>query len=168
MYKEFFPGAEDAFAGIKLENEDDPFEGGLLIEARPAGKQIKHIDSMSGGEKTLTAIAFLFAIQAFKPSPFYVLDEADAALDKENSHKLAGMIAKRSKICQFIVITHNNPVIQAADQIIGISLDKEMASSMVEVNMREYAEPSLGGESAGPPSGHGGNVDEAGEVKAGD
>ncbi len=139
MYKEFFPNADDAFATIKLQNEDDPFDGGLLIEARPAGKKIKHIDSMSGGEKTLTAIAFLFAIQAYKPSPFYVLDEADAALDKANSNKLAGMIQKRARLCQFIVITHNNPMIQSSEQIVGISLDKSQASSMVEVDMKKYA-----------------------------
>ncbi|MCD6523162.1 MAG: chromosome segregation protein SMC [Candidatus Diapherotrites archaeon] len=139
-YKEFFPEAmEETYADIKLENPENPFEGGLLIEARPAGKPIKKIDSMSGGEKALTAIAFLFAIQMYSPAPFYVLDEADAPLDKANSVRLAEMIRKKSAECQFIVITHNGPVIKASDQVIGVSMDKETGSSVVEVDLKRFA-----------------------------
>jgi chromosome segregation protein len=139
IYKEFFPGT-DAMADMKLENPESPFEGGLELEAKPAGKQLKYIDAMSGGEKSLTALAFLFAIQEHRPSPFYVLDEADAALDKANSQRLAEMIRGRSDRCQFIVVTHNNPVIHSSDQIVGVSMDKAKGSSIVEVDLKSLGE----------------------------
>ncbi|MFC2174567.1 chromosome segregation protein SMC [archaeon] len=135
IYKRFYPETE-AYADISLQNEAEPFEGGLLIEARPAGKQMKIIDAMSGGEKTLAALAFLFAVQEYKPSPFYILDEADAALDKPNSERLAHMIQTRTGDSQFIVITHNNPMIHVSDQIVGVSMNKEKGSSIVEVDLK--------------------------------
>ena len=140
VYKEFYLGHNDARAAIKLENLEDPFQGGLLLEAQPAGKEIKNIDEMSTGEKTLAAIAFLFALQAFKPAPFYILDESDAALDKANSERLAEMIKKKSKEVQFIVATHNNSLIHASDQIVGVSMDKEKSSSIVEVDLKGLVE----------------------------
>ncbi|MBN3037154.1 MAG: chromosome segregation protein SMC [Candidatus Diapherotrites archaeon] len=136
VYKQFYPESENTYADLKLENAEDPFTGGLVIEAQPAGKPIKRIEAMSGGEKTLAAIAFLFAIQAYAPSPFYILDEADAALDKPNSQRFAKMVQERSKQCQFIVITHNASVIQASDQIVGVSMNKEKGSSVVEVDLK--------------------------------
>ncbi len=139
IYRQFYPNT-DAYADIKLQNEAEPFEGGLLIEARPAGKPLKVIDAMSGGEKTLTALAFLFAVQAYKPSPFYVLDEADAALDKMNSERMAQMIKERSVESQFIVITHNNSMIHESDQIVGISMDKKRGSSIVEVDLKRLGQ----------------------------
>jgi chromosome segregation protein len=81
------------------------------------------MDSMSGGEKTLTAFAFLFAIQRHKPTPFYILDEADATLDKENTRRVVGMLKKQSKHAQFIVISHNDTMIRGADQIYGVSME---------------------------------------------
>ena len=136
IYKRFYPDT-DAYADIRLQNEAEPFEGGLLIEARPAGKPVKIIDAMSGGEKTLAALAFLFSVQEYKPSPFYILDEAEAALDKPNSERLAQMIKARTDDSQFIVITHNNPMIHASDQIVGVSMDKKRGSSIVEVDLKQ-------------------------------
>jgi chromosome segregation protein len=97
-------------------------DSGLLIEASSAGKKLINIDSMSGGEKTLTALAFLFAIQRFKPAPFYVLDEIDAALDKPNTKKTVELIKKYSMHSQFIVISHNEATMQAADCVYGVSM----------------------------------------------
>jgi len=95
-----------------------------MIQANPGSKMLLNIDSMSGGEKTLTALAFLFSVQQYKPTPFYILDEIDAALDKENSKKVAELIKLMSKEAQFIVITHNDTVIMAADRIYGVTMER--------------------------------------------
>ncbi len=109
-------------------------DSGLLIEANPAGKKLLNIDAMSGGEKTLTALAFLFAIQRYKPAPFYILDEIDAALDKPNTKKITELIKKYSKNSQFIVITHNDITIQAADCVYGVSME-DGESKIVGIKM---------------------------------
>lgn len=108
---------------LELENPAD-IESGLIIGATPAGKMLLNIDSMSGGEKTLAALAFLFAIQKYKPAPFYMFDEVDAALDKENSVKLSELIKSLSKSEQFIVITHNDQTIKAGDRVYGCTMDR--------------------------------------------
>lgn len=117
VYKELTGG--DADLGLETPNNID---SGLLIKASPPGKKLLNIDSMSGGEKTLTAFAFLFAIQRHKPAPFYILDEADATLDKRNTKKVADLIRKQSQHAQFIVISHNDALVREADQIYGVSM----------------------------------------------
>jgi chromosome segregation protein len=109
-------------AALELEDEDN-IDTGLLIKAQPPGKKLLNIDSMSGGEKTLTSFAFLFAIQGHRPSPFYILDEADAALDGVNTKRVVGLLKKHSKDVQFIVISHNDELVRAADQIYGVSME---------------------------------------------
>jgi chromosome segregation protein len=129
----------DLFGGegmLSLSNPENPLESGLIIEAKHKGNSLQNIDSMSGGEKTLTALAFLFAIQLYEPAPFYVFDEADAALDKENSLKMVKIIKETSKSSQFIAITHNDPLIREADQIIGVALNKQK-SSVIGLRLRE-------------------------------
>ncbi len=138
-FKELYT-EENSEAEIELEEEDKPLETGLLIEAKPAGKSIKNIDAMSGGEKTLTALAFLFAIQDYKPSPFYILDEVDVALDKENSERIAKMLKKTSKDVQFVVVTHNSSITRESDQVIGVHMKEKEQSSVVEVNLHDYVE----------------------------
>jgi len=135
-FKEFYP-EEGSFAGMKLENPDNPLESGLILEAKPFGRPLKIIDLLSGGEKSMTALAFLFAIQAYNPSPFYVLDEVDAALDKENSERVARMLKKFSNELQFIIITHNAAITRNSDQIIGVHMSKD-GSSLVEVDLKNY------------------------------
>lgn len=137
VYQRFYLETEKAQASISLQNEEDPFRGGLTIEARPGGKEIKSIDELSTGEKTLTAIAFLFALQEYKPSPFYILDESDSALDKSNSERLAKMIKEKAEDTQFIAITHNNYLMHHSDQIVGVSMDKSKSSSVVEVDLKK-------------------------------
>src|SRR3989344_446670 len=107
---------------LQLENPND-LESGLLIQANPGGKRLLNIDSMSGGEKTLVALSFLFSVQEFRPSPFYILDEIDAALDKENSKKVAELIKSLSVEAQFIVITHNDTTIKQGDTVYGITME---------------------------------------------
>jgi len=108
-------------ATLELEDPNN-LESGLLIKASPKGKTLLNIDAMSGGEKSLTALAFIFSIQNYKPAPFYILDEVDAALDKVNSKIVADMVKKLSKNAQFIIITHNDTTIKAADQVYGCSM----------------------------------------------
>jgi chromosome segregation protein len=120
-------------ADLRLE-ELDSIESGLLIEASPPGRKVLNIDAMSGGEKTLTALAFLFAIQKFRPAPFYILDEIDAALDKPNTKKIAELLKKYRTNAQFIVISHNDTMIQAADCVYGVSME-EGESKLVGIRM---------------------------------
>jgi chromosome segregation protein len=118
VFKEIANGT----ASLELENPLD-IESGLLIQANPAGKNLLNIDAMSGGEKALTALAFLFAVQKYKPAPFYVLDEVDAFLDKANTKRIVEMIKKLSEKEQFIVITHNDYTIKQADRVYGVSME---------------------------------------------
>ncbi|MBL7147342.1 MAG: chromosome segregation protein SMC [Nanoarchaeota archaeon] len=112
----------DAF--LELENKENPLDGGVDVKVRLTGNKFLDIKSLSGGEKTLTALAFIFAIQEFQPASFYLLDEVDAALDKTNSEKLSRLIAQYSKHAQYIVISHNDAVISEADQIYGVSMQQ--------------------------------------------
>ena len=108
-------------ASLELENPMN-LESGLIVQANPRGKRLLNIDSMSGGEKTLTALAFLFAVQNYKPSPFYIFDEVDAALDKENTKIVVELIKKLSKNAQFLVITHNEQTIKSGDIVYGCTM----------------------------------------------
>ena len=109
---------------------------GLLILAQPPGKKLLYIDSMSGGEKALTALAFLFTIQKFKPSPFYILDEVDAPLDKINTKRVIDMVKKQSKKVQFIIISHNTEMVKAADIVYGVSME-DGESKLIGIKMPE-------------------------------
>jgi chromosome segregation protein len=113
---------------LGLTSTENIHEAGLAIEAKHFGEKLKNIESMSGGEKSLTALAFLFAIQLYEPAPFYIFDEADAALDKANSDKLANMIREFSRESQFIAITHNDAMIEQSDQIVGVTLNQQKSS----------------------------------------
>ena len=109
-------------AALSLEDPSN-LESGLIIQATPAGKRLLNIDLMSGGEKSLTALAFLFAVQEYRPAPFYILDEIDAALDKENSLKVASLIKDLSREAQFVVITHNEMTIKQGDRVYGVTME---------------------------------------------
>ncbi len=122
LFKEIYRELTSGEADLGLEAPND-INSGLMISAQPPGKKLLYIDSMSGGEKALTALAFLFTIQKFKPSPFYVLDEVDAPLDKPNTKRVIDMIRKQSKGVQFIIITHNNDMVKAADIVYGVSME---------------------------------------------
>jgi chromosome segregation protein len=134
VYTELTGGEADL--SLEIPNKLD---SGLAIRASPPGKRLINIDSMSGGEKTLTAFAFLFAIQRHKPTPFYILDEADAALDKVNSKRVAELIRKQAKLAQFIVISHNDHVVREADQIYGISME-DGESKVIAVELPKETE----------------------------
>ncbi len=116
---------------LELENPQDPFAGGLHINVKLTGTKFIDIRSLSGGEKTMTALAFLFALQEYEPATFYVLDEVDAALDKHNSEKLAQLIRAYCNRAQYIVISHNDALIAEGDILYGVSMNPEAGLSSV-------------------------------------
>ncbi len=124
LFFKFFNGE----GNLSFSDELKPLESGLIINAKQKAGKFQNIDSMSGGEKTLTALAFMFAIQLYRPAPFYAFDEADAALDKENSLKMSNLIEKISEKSQFIAITHNDVITKKAHQIIGVARGKDDSS----------------------------------------
>ncbi|NHI90901.1 MAG: chromosome segregation protein SMC [Candidatus Lokiarchaeota archaeon] len=108
-------------AWLSLENPEEPFEGGVTITAEPRGKKVKSIQAMSGGEKSLTALALIFAMQKVDPSPFYVLDEVDAALDVMNVRRVAKVVQKMSEESQVIMITHRDIAMRYANNLYGVT-----------------------------------------------
>jgi chromosome segregation protein len=121
-FRDVFKEMANGTASVELENPLD-IESGLLIQANPSGKITLNLDAMSGGEKALTALAFLFSIQKYKPAPFYILDEVDASLDKVNTKRFVEMIKKFAEKEQFIVITHNDFTIKQGDRVYGVSME---------------------------------------------
>ncbi|MFH1835192.1 MAG: chromosome segregation protein SMC [Methanobacteriota archaeon] len=131
-FEEIFNKLSEGEGTLILDNPKDISQSGLLIKASPAGKKIMNLEAMSGGEKVLTSAAFLLAIQQYKPSSFYIVDELDAALDKTNSVRLAEMLKQSS--AQFLLVTHNNSVIKYADSVVGVSMQNGV-SNIVEVRL---------------------------------
>ena len=111
-------------AALQLDNEKNPFDDGLSIKVKLTGNRYLDIKSLSGGEKTLTALSFIFAIQEYQPSSFYILDEVDAALDKQNSETLSRLVRSYSDRAQYILISHNDALISEADTLFGISMNE--------------------------------------------
>ena len=133
-FKELFGGGHGSLA---LVDEEDLLETGIIINAQPPGKKLINMMQMSGGEKSLTAIALLFAIQNLKPSPFCLLDEIEAALDDANVDRFANYLHKLTKNTQFIVITHRRGTMNAADRLFGITMQEKGVSALVSVNLIE-------------------------------
>lgn len=122
-------------AYLEIEDEKDIFSGGVAIKVRLSGKKFMDIRSLSGGEKTMTALSFLFAVQEHQPASFYILDEVDAALDKHNSEKLAKLIRAYCKNAQYIVISHNDSVISEADTLFGVSMNEHGISKVTSLKI---------------------------------
>jgi len=135
-FKEFFTKlSKKGEAYLELENEENPFEAGLVIKVRITGNRFLDIKGLSGGEKTLTALAFIFAIQEHEPAHFYVLDEVDAALDKHNSEKLAQLVRGYCKNAQYIMISHNDAIISEANKLYGISMGDHGRSNVTTLEL---------------------------------
>ncbi len=131
-FKQLFGGGHGT---LELVEDEDILECGIRIIAQPPGKKLQNMMQLSGGEKALTAIALLFAIQALKPSPFCLLDEIEAALDDSNVGRFAGYLNKLTKNTQFIVITHRRGTMTAADRLYGITMQEKGVSTLVSVNL---------------------------------
>ncbi|MFM8297495.1 MAG: chromosome segregation protein SMC [Microcystis aeruginosa] len=120
-FKNIFATLSDGDGYLQLEDENDPFNGGLNLVAHPKGKPVQRLSSMSGGEKSLTALSFIFSLQRYRPSPFYAFDEVDMFLDGANGEKLAKMIQKQAQQAQFIVVSLRRPMIEASERTIGVT-----------------------------------------------
>jgi chromosome segregation protein len=120
-FRSIFAGLSDGEGFLQLENPEAPLDGGLTLVAHPKGKAVRRLAAMSGGEKSLTALSFLFALQRFRPSPFYALDEVDSFLDGVNVERLAALIAAQADDAQFLVVSHRRPMIAAATRTIGVT-----------------------------------------------
>jgi chromosome segregation protein len=134
VFKALF--TEEDTADMILENPDDLAETGIDIVAKPKGKRPTSITQLSGGEKTLTATALLFAIYLIKPAPFCILDEVDAPLDDANVGKFTNMIRQFSKESQFIMVTHNKTTMATVDVIYGVTMQEQGVSKLVPVDFR--------------------------------
>ncbi len=123
----------DAF--LKMENPESPFEAGVRVLVRLSGTKFMDIRSLSGGEKTMTALAFIFSIQEHEPHSFYVLDEVDAALDKHNAETLAKLIRQYVGNAQYVVISHNDAMISEADILYGVSMNEHGMTSVTSIKL---------------------------------
>ena len=132
VFKELFGGGKGT---LELIEDEDILEAGIRIIAQPPGKKLVNMMQMSGGEKSLTAICLLFAIQNLKPSPFCLLDEIEAALDENNVGRFAKYLHKLTKNTQFIVITHRRGTMEKADRLYGITMQEKGVSTLVSVNL---------------------------------
>ena len=137
VFKELFGGGRGT---LELMEDEDILTAGIKIIAQPPGKKLQNMMQLSGGEKALTAIALLFAIQSLKPSPFCLLDEIEAALDDSNVDRYAEYLHKLTKDTQFIVITHRRGTMNAADILYGITMQEKGVSTLVSVNLLDEKE----------------------------
>ena len=133
-FKELFGGGKGT---LELSEDEDILEAGIKIISQPPGKKLQNMMQLSGGEKALTAIALLFAIQNLKPSPFCLLDEIEAALDDSNVGRFASYLRKLTKNTQFIIITHRRGTMNAADRLYGITMQEKGVSTLVSVDLVE-------------------------------
>ncbi|MCS7131629.1 MAG: chromosome segregation protein SMC, partial [Hadesarchaea archaeon] len=136
IFGELSPGGT---ARLVLENPERPLEGGLEIEAKPAGKELVRVEAMSGGERALTALAFIFAVQRAKPTALYVLDEIDAHLDDENLKRVAELLRRSSRETQIVVVTLRDAMMSVADRLFGVSMDGNGISRVVSVELAGLA-----------------------------
>ena len=133
VFEVLFPGGEGR---LRLTDPDDMLTTGIEVEARPPGKKIKRLSLLSGGEKALTAVAMLVAIFRARPSPFYVMDEVEAALDDVNLRRLLGLFEQLRAQSQLIVITHQKPTMEVADALYGVTMRDDGITAVISQRMR--------------------------------
>ena len=136
-FKVLFHDLSEGEGELILENPEDPLSGGLDIKARIRDKTHVRLKSLSGGEKTLTALAFVLAIQKYMPAPFYAFDEVDANLDTMNVERIAQMIQNQSKNTQFIVVSHRKPMIESANRTIGVTHKEQGITQVTGIKLRD-------------------------------
>tara|TARA_B100000949_G_C14124255_1_gene383895 strand:- start:177 stop:773 length:597 start_codon:yes stop_codon:yes gene_type:complete len=119
IFSTLFPGGEGR---LKLTDPDQLLEAGIEMEAKPSGKNVRKLSLLSGGERALTALAFLFAIFRSRPSPFYVMDEVEAALDDINLHRFLDLVSEFRREAQLVIVTHQKRTMEVADVLYGVSM----------------------------------------------
>ena len=137
LFRKLFGGG---MADVVLENDTDPLDSGIEVTARPPGKELRSISLLSGGERTLTAVALLLAIFRSRPSPFCLLDEVDAALDEANTARLGDVLKDFLDRSQFIIVTHKKRTMAIADAIFGITMQESGVSKQVSVRFEDWPE----------------------------
>jgi chromosome segregation protein len=138
-FQDIFAELSDGDGFLQLEDPADPFSGGLNLVAHPKGKPVQRLSSMSGGEKSLTALSFIFALQRYRPSPFYAFDEVDMFLDGANVERLSKMIRKQADRAQFLVVSLRRPMIEAADRTIGVTQARGAYTQVLGINLKTSA-----------------------------
>ena len=136
VFRELFNGG-NARLYVEHDETKEPLRQGVEIEAQPPGKKLQNISLLSGGERTMTAAAILFAILKSNPMPFCVLDEIEAALDDANSARIANYLRKFSESTQFVVITHKKPTMEKSDVLYGVTMEEKGVSKIVSVKLTE-------------------------------
>jgi chromosome segregation protein len=142
QFEDIFERLSDGTGTLHLEDEDDPFEGGLTMKAQPGDKPIQRLAAMSGGEKSLTALAFIFAIQRHNPAPFYALDEVDAFLDAANAEMVGEMVDDLAGDAQFVVVSHRSALLERSERAIGVMMQAdENVSAVTGIDLSGDADP---------------------------
>jgi chromosome segregation protein len=134
-FQTIFAELSDGDGHLQLEDPEDPFNGGLNLVAHPKGKPVRRLASMSGGEKSLTALSFIFALQRYRPSPFYAFDEVDMFLDGANVERLSRMIKHQAELAQFIVVSLRRPMIESAQRTIGVTQARGAYTQVLGINL---------------------------------
>ncbi|MCE2929076.1 MAG: chromosome segregation protein SMC [Candidatus Caenarcaniphilales bacterium] len=142
-FREIFADLSFGQGELILEDPQEVFNGGLVIKAQPRGKKMQRLEAMSGGEKSLTALSFLFALQQCNPAPFYAFDEVDSALDGVNVDRLAHKIRRNAQNTQFIVVSHRRPMLEQSDRAVGVSVSKRGYSQVIGVQNIDHHDKEL-------------------------
>ena len=135
-FQAIFAELSDGDGYLQLDDPQDPFNGGLNLVAHPKGKPVRRLASMSGGEKSLTALSFIFALQRYRPSPFYAFDEVDMFLDGANVERLSKMIRHQAQQAQFIVVSLRRPMIESAERTIGVTQARGAYTQVLGINLQ--------------------------------
>ncbi|PSQ04839.1 chromosome segregation protein SMC [Halobacteriales archaeon QS_6_71_20] len=141
QFTEIFQRLSAGTGELVLEEPEDPFEGGLTMKAQPADKPVQRLDAMSGGEKSLTALAFIFAIQRHNPAPFYALDEVDAFLDAVNAERVGEMVHDLAGEAQFVVVSHRSALLERSERAIGVTMQSDNVSAVTGIQLNDDGEP---------------------------
>ncbi|WP_435345228.1 chromosome segregation protein SMC [Haloarchaeobius sp. HRN-SO-5] len=137
QFQDIFTRLSNGSGRLHLEDEEDPFEGGLTMKAQPGDKPIQRLDAMSGGEKSLTALAFIFAIQRHNPAPFYALDEVDAFLDAANAERVGQMVDELAGKAQFVVVSHRTAMLDRSERAIGVTMQGNNVSAVTGIDLSD-------------------------------
>jgi chromosome segregation protein len=140
QFEEIFERLSNGTGHLHLEDEDDPFEGGLTMKAQPGDKPIQRLAAMSGGEKSLTALAFIFAIQRHNPAPFYALDEVDAFLDAKNADLVGELVDELAGDAQFVVVSHRSALLERSERAIGVMMQGDNVSAVTGIDLSGEAD----------------------------
>ena len=132
-FQEIFARLTMGSGHLTLDNEEDPFLGGMTFEVRPRDKEVHRLNMMSGGEKSLTTLSFIFAIQRYMPAPFYAFDEVDMSLDGSNVERISHMVRELCASSQFVIVSLRKPMIEAADRIMGVTIRSDKSTLVTGV-----------------------------------